>query len=190
MNNDEIKIDTKRIIAAYKNANICGKKTLEQLFGEDFFKSVNIMDKIKTFEDAVSFLGNDDQTVIDYYAVADSTRTKDIIAFVKLLVITKALNERWKPNIELDEYYYYPCFAVCNKTDYNLLSNDTKKKKKFHIIGFENKYAMFSISTTSSSLSTNSRYHFAFKTKELATYCGEQFIDIWAQYLLLDKNIQ
>lgn len=189
MNNDEIRIDTKRIIAAYKNANICGKKTLEQLFGEDFLKSINIVDKIKTFEDAVSFLGNDDQTVIDYYAITDSTCTKDIIAFVKLLVITKALNERWKPNMELDEYYYYPCFVVYNKKDYNRLSDDYKKKKKFHIIGFENKYVMFCTSTTSSSLPTKGRYHFAFKTKELATYCGEQFIDIWAQYLLLDRNI-
>lgn len=73
---------------------------LENIFGKDVFYPKDIKDRVKTFEDAISILGNDNQAVIDYYVIANKTCTEDILAFGKLRVIVEALNEGWKPTFK------------------------------------------------------------------------------------------
>lgn len=66
---------------------------MQKVFGKEVFKQQNIMERVKTFEDACEVLGNDNQAVIDYYAVLAKTETKDIVAYMKLRIIAEALNE-------------------------------------------------------------------------------------------------
>ena len=75
-------------------------------------KPQNVMERVKTFEDACNELGNDHQTVIDYYALCDATCTKDILSYAKLRIIAAALNEGWKPKFTTDEYRYFPWFYL------------------------------------------------------------------------------
>lgn len=54
-------------------------------------KPEDIKERIKTFEDALMILGNDNQAVIDYFAISRTCCADDIFAFAKLRVIAEAL---------------------------------------------------------------------------------------------------
>lgn len=147
-----------------------------------------VTERIKTFEDAVDILGDEHQAVFDYYAVADSLCSKDILAFAKLRVIAVALNEGWKPKFDGDECRYYPWFYIYTKEEYEKLDED--EKKECRVVGRSD-----SDSNASGGLVYAYAYHassdsysyygsrLAFKTRELGEYCGKQFIDIWADFL-------
>lgn len=78
----------------------------------------DIKERVKTFEDAVMILGNDNQAVIDYFAISRTHCANDIFAFAKLRVIAEALNEGWEPTFDKDEVRFYPCFYRCTKEEY------------------------------------------------------------------------
>lgn len=122
-------------------------------------KPQDIKERVKTFDDAVAILGNDNQAVIDYYAIADKTCTEDILAFAKLRVIAEALNEGWEPTFDKDEKRWYPWFTV----------------KQGGLVFSHAVYA------GSYSYSSNGVW-LAFKSKELAEYAGKQFIDIYKDF--------
>ena len=176
---EKVSIKRENVLNAYKHASEEQKALLENMFGKDMFKPKNIMERVKTFDDAVTILGNDNQEVIDYYAIADKTCTEDILAFAKLRVIAEALNEGWKPKFDGDECRYYPWFYIYTKEEYEELDED--EKKKCRVVGRSNSSAY--AHHASSYLSTRSGSQIAFKTRELSEYCAEQFIDIWADYL-------
>lgn len=129
---DKITIQKENILNAYKQASKEQKILLENIFGKDVFHPKDIKDRVKTFEDAVSILGNDNQAVIDYYIIADKTCTEDILAFEKLRVIAEVLNEGWKPTFKKDEYRYYSLFYIYTKEEYNKLNEDKKKSCHVH----------------------------------------------------------
>lgn len=185
--NKELKISAENALAAYNNTDANGRELLEHLFGKEIFAQ-DIKDKVKTFDDAVAILGNDNQAVIDYYAIADKTCTEDILAFAKLRVIAEALNEGWKPKFDGDECRYYPWFYIYTKKEYEELDED--EKKDCRVVGRSGfnasasggvVYAGASVASSSSYACGGSRL--AFKTRELTEYCGKQFIDIWEKFL-------
>lgn len=90
----------------------------------------DITERVKTFEDAVAALGSDNQLVIDYYAIADKTCARDILAFAKLRVIAEALNEGWRPKFDGKESRYYPWFYLYTKEEYDNLN----KKKRMNVV--------------------------------------------------------
>ena len=183
----ELKISAENALAAYNNTDANGRELLEHLFGKEIFAQ-DIKDKVKTFEDAVAILGNDNQAVIDYYAIADKTCTEDILAFAKLRVIAEALNEGWKPKFDGDECRYYPWFYIYTKKEYEELDED--EKKECRVVGRSgddasaNGGVVYASAVNASSYSSSSYgSRLAFKTRELAEYCGKQFIDIWEKFL-------
>ena len=185
--NKELKISAENALAAYNNTDANGRELLEHLFGKEIFAQ-DIKDKVKTFEDAVVILGINNQAVTDYYAIADKTSTEDIIAFAKLRVIAEALNEGWTPKFNGDEYRYYPWFYIYTKAEYEELDED--EKKDCRVVGRSDGHAsadggvVYSSANIASSLSyAYSGSRLAFKTRELAQYCGKQFIDIWERFL-------
>ena len=179
-------IRKENILNAYNQATEEQKVLLENIFGKDIFHPKDIKERVKTFNDAVAILGNDNQIVIDYYAIANKTCAKDILAFAKLRVITESLNEGWKPKFDDNEVRYYPWFYVYTKNEYERLDEDNKKSFHEH----NNSYVIgdvFCAYAYSVSSHVNS-YHssqLAFRTQELAEYCGKQFIDIWSDYLVI-----
>ena len=183
----ELKISAENALAAYNNTDANGRELLEHLFGKEIFAQ-DIKDKVKTFEDAVAILGNDNQAVIDYYAIADKTCTEDILAFAKLRVIAEALNEGWKPKFDGDDCRYYPWFYIYTKKEYEELDEDEKKDCRVVGRSYFNANAFGGVVYAyAHSASSYSYAHFgsrlAFKTRELAEYCGKQFIDIWEKFL-------
>ena len=86
-----LQIDEQKARNRYKSASQEIKEILEDTFGREFF-SDNIIDRIKSFEDACSELGiepmNEKQMI-------ESGFTTDEIDYRKLKIITKAYNEGW-----------------------------------------------------------------------------------------------
>ena len=150
--------------------------------------SKDITKRIKTFEDACEALGNEHPYVKEYLSTVNINITQDLISYLKLRIITEALNEGWKPTFDKGEYRYYPWFFSYTKEEYDELDEDEKKKCRIppklnnhdDVNGYlEYVYAGFAGSYSYS----NGGVRLTFKTKELAKYCGEQFIDIWINFL-------
>lgn len=185
---NRITIKKENVLNAYDKGTSVQKELLERMFGREMFRPIDITEHVKTFADAVAILGNDNQAVIDYYAVADKTCTKDILAFAKLRVIVEALNEGWRPAFSKDEHRYYLWFCIYSKEEFDNL--DEYYKNKSSVVGRSygnsnavSKFVYASVYDASLSSYAQNSSRLSFKTRELAEYCGKQFIDIWADYL-------
>lgn len=180
---EKISIQRDDVLTAYKHASEEQKALLENMFGKDMFQPKNIMERVKTFEDACEVLGEEHSYVQEYRGVANINFdfTQDIIAYLKLRIICAALNECWKPKFDGEEYRYYPLFWIYTKKEYDEL--DEYEKKECRVVGLshDNAYADTRVQASLSGAFCSSRL--VFKTRELAEYCEKQFIDIWEDYL-------
>lgn len=87
-----LQIDKNNARKLYPSASTEFRQMLVDTFGETFF-SQKITDRVKTFEDACEVLGLNPSTVYD-----DPANAADEIAYRKLKIIIKALNEGWTPD--------------------------------------------------------------------------------------------
>ena len=155
-----------------------------------------VTERIKTFEDACNELGEDHPMVSVYDALVSRANGeqslaewmgKDVVAFLKLRIITEALNEGWHPKFTEDEYRYYPWFYIYTKEEYDNFSEEVQRRcvgrAGYHALANGGLvYAYANYASSNSVADYGSRL--AFKTRELAEYCGKQFIDIWADFLV------
>ena len=120
---------------------------------------VDIKERVKSFEDALTVTGR--PAMPDFSSVP--VDLKDYFeAQYKVVVIAEALNEGWVPNWnDHDQEKCFPWFRVSSS-------------------GFVYDFTYFSYS----SASAGSGSRLCCKNSELATYFGEQFIDIWNKILL------
>lgn len=149
-----LQIDQKNAKKLYPNASPEFKQMLTDTFGEKFF-SEKITDRVKTFEAACEITGEDPDD--DKF----SDGTPDEIAYKKLKVIAKALNEgkvlsyadsnqkKWYPWFEYSGsgFRFYDTYCVCT---YTLTSGGSR---------------------------------LCFHSDELAKYAGTQFIELYNQFL-------
>ena len=149
----------------------------------------DIKERVKTFEDACGELGNDHPFVESYekYVNTASGEEEDDVAYLKLRIIAAALNEGWKPTFDKDERRYYPWFYVDTENEYGEFDEE---KKSCHIPLRLNNFAVVYGGTTYVGTNLAGPFSYAsygvrlaFKTEELAKYCGEQFIEEWADFL-------
>lgn len=180
---DKVSIKKEYVLNAYKHASEEQKALLESMFGKDMFQPKNIMERVKTFEDACEVLGEEHQYVKAYreWMRIYYAECKDISAYLKLRIICAALNEGWKPKFDGEEYRNYPWFCIYTKKAYEWLSEDEKKECRVVGLSHGNAYSGSGVQTLSSGANSSSRI--VLKTRELAEYCEKQFIDIWEDYL-------
>ena len=195
--NNQVTINKENILNAYQQATEEQKELLENMFGKDMFHPKDIRERVKTFADAVEILGKDNQSVIDFHvvsnyilksAIAHKDCSRDIIAYAKLRIIAEVLNEGWKPKFDGDECRYYPWFYIYSKEEYEKLDDDEKKECRVVGRSSSNAYAHGGVEYALAFGASSYSYSYygsrlAFKTIELAEYCGKQFIDIWERFL-------
>ena len=169
-----ITIKKENVLNAYDKGTSVQKELLERMFGREMFRPIDITERVKTFEDAVAILGSSNKAVVNYHALRKVTSAKDILAFAKLRVIAEALNEGWNPTFSKYENRYYLWFRLYSKDEFDSLSEYYKNRCSF---------ACARVYDASSGFYAQSSSRLCFKTRELAEYCGNQFIDIWADYL-------
>lgn len=191
---NQINIQKENVLNAYKNGNQDQKALLENLFGKDMFQPQDIKERVKTFEDAYRELGENHPFVRAYngYAKNISEENKndgDIIAYLKLRIICAALNEGWKPTFDKDEWRYYPWFYIYTQKEYEKLDEDDKKSCRVPLrsSSYAGAYGglVYASAYYAGSYSlSHVGVRLVFKARELAEYCGKQFIDIWADLLI------
>lgn len=165
---------------------------MTKAFGEEALKSQDIKERIKTFEDAVNAIGEDHPLVAQYKTINSAFKEADnnlhLFAYTRLAIIAEALNEGWRPEYTEDEYRYYPWFGLYTQEEYDDMDDEDKERCRF--VGRSSSSACASgglvcadavLGSANSLTDIGSRL--AFKSRELAIYCGKQFIEIWINYL-------
>lgn len=161
-------------------------------FGEEALKSQDIKERIKTFEDAVNAIGEDHPLVAQYKTINSAFKEADnnlhLYAYTRLAIIAEALNEGWRPEYTEDEYRYYPWFGLYTQEEYDDMDDEDKERCRFVGRSSYSAYACGGLVCAgavygSASSGSNFGSRLAFKSRDLAIYCGKQFIDIWINYL-------
>ena len=196
----EIKIENAK--AALKTADESVKKVLLALLPElketEAQTAANrpITERVKTFEDACRELGEDSPFVLAYQntnlrdpEVAEENR--DILAYMKLRIIAAALNEGWEPQFTEDEWRWYPWFTLWTEEELSEKSDEWKADRHLISTGdYSGDYAGFAYAYSYYAPSNSYAYfgsRLCFKSEALATYCGKQFISLWADFNLIKK---
>lgn len=165
------------------------KNEMHKVFGEDTFKPKDIMERVKTFEDACRELGLDSEDLEEKWR--DNNLMPDEIAYQKLRIICAALNEGWEPQFTEDEWRYYPWFWLYTQEEINDMDEDEKTNRRLMSTGdYQTGYAGLACANSRNAPShTNASFgsRLCLKSDTLAVYCGKQFINIWADYILIRK---
>ena len=155
---ETLEITRQAAIKAHDEASTKGKTLLENLFGKRVFQK-DIKERIKTFDDVIRELGDDPEEFKNAISIMEEP---DEIAYVKLKLIAKALNEGWTPDWSNGEWdKWYPWFKM----------DDSSSAGRFSFLDSGHQR---SDSTVGSRL--------CFKSKDLATYAGTQFLDIYKDF--------
>ena len=196
----EIKIENAK--AALKTADESVKKVLLALLPElketEAQTAANrpIIERVKTFEDACRELGEDRPFVLAYQntnlrdpEVAEENR--DILAYMKLRIIAAARNEGWEPQFTEDEWRWYPWFTLWTEEELSEKSDEWKADRHLISTGdYSGYYAGFACASSYYAPSAaNSVFgsRVCFRSEARATYCGKQFISLWADFNLIKK---
>lgn len=155
-----------------------------------------ITERVKTFEDACAVLGENHlyvQMFQDIYTKSEKAGANvnsDVVAYLKLRIITAALNEGWEPQFTSDEWRWYPWFRLLTKSDIEELSEE----ERCRVVG-----RAYSTADAHGGLVDASAYHvstysytvsgsrLAFKSEELAYYAGTQFAEIYANFCFIPE---
>jgi hypothetical protein len=149
---ESLKLEKETAIKIYPTSPDWFKRILENTFGVKSFK-VNILDRIKTFEDALADTG---KNYSDVFNPNDKPRH---IVIDKLEFIADVINDGWKCDLsDKNQQKWYPWF--------NHLSSG---------VGFDSSFS--SVHTL-----TFPGLGLYFETKEKSDYFATQFIDLINEY--------
>lgn len=150
-------------LEAYRNADSNGKKLLENLHGKQVFQSCKpIMERVTSFNDICEIAGENPND----YTLPRNASDEEIsdMAYDKIKLIVKVLNEGWKPNWrDENEYKYYPYFRF-DKNAGRFSYSDYDYGIVYSFVGSR----------------------LVFKSQKLAEFAGKLFIDIYNDYMLLN----
>jgi hypothetical protein len=151
----ELKINKEKAKRLYPKSEDWFKVELEEVFGNDFYRKKDFRD-IKTFEDACKELE------LDPSEVFSSSDTPDEIAYMKLKAVIRAINQEWIPNWNNNnEKKWWPYF--------NLSSGFGFSDAGYHCVN----------------TCTPVGSRLCFESQEKATYAGQQFQDLYKEFLTL-----
>lgn len=131
------------------------KKKLIEEFGEEITKQ-NDFENIKTFEDACKVIG------IKPESVCSKTDLPDEAAYKKLKVIAKAVNGGWMPDWNnTNQQKWFPWFKLSSGFGFSL---------SYYYYGYTY---------------TNAGSRLCFESEEKSTYCAQQFIDLYKEFITI-----
>ena len=192
--------EDENIRAAYEVADESGKKMLCALYPELLsqiskraLSNRPVMERVKTFDDACHELGETHPLVqalnlFEKNMGENTNSIPDVVAYLRLRIVVAALNEGWTPDWnDKQQRKWYPWFYIYSEEEYNNLSEEDKCRVVGRASSFAN--AVGGLVFSSSSVVSTDSFTFygsrlAFKSKELAKYCGEQFGELWAMFHL------
>lgn len=186
--------------SAYNTADDNGKQMLRALFPEMKWiqntdkSKLPVTERIKTFGDACYELGDKHPYVQDYLNIDNGkvSISPDILAHLKLRIICAALNEGWEPKFTKDEWRYYPCLYLYTNEELSEKSDEWKNDRRlistgsYEVKGYAGLASAYSHCIISHSFA-NIVSRLCLKSNTLASYCGKQFIELWADLNLIRR---
>lgn len=202
-----MEIKKENLLKALNTGSDSVKETILAIFPELKEEAVQKSDKrpvterIKTFEDACRELGEEHPLIQAYRQILEiatcedymkETFGVDMVAYLKLRIICAAINEGWEPKFTEDEWRYYPWFYLYTQQELDDMDNDEKQERHMIDTGdYETEYCGFGGAYSDNVPSDAIAYvgsRLCLKNSELATYCGKQFISIWADFNLVRRR--
>lgn len=193
----KIDFSKEQLLSIYRSGGNEARLAIKEALGDEFASTLPVTERIKTLDDAVSELGEDNPAVKAYrsikygYAISETDpETADIMAYAALRVIVEALNEGWKPQFTKGEWRWYAWYDLVSPEQIE----DMSEEEKCRVVGRANinanaygglvySYA-YNVSTNSN---TNYGSRLAFKNEELAEYAAKQFGEIFADFCFIPK---
>ncbi len=136
----------------YETAPSFFKEQLESEFGKNTFKKLKFTD-IKTYDDACEALEVDSR-------VCGVNDTEDEIAYKQLKVITRAINQGWKPDW-----------------------NNTYQKKWYPYFNLRSGFGFSGSGYDFGCADAHVSSRLCFESQEKANYAGNQFLELYKQFL-------
>ena len=192
---NEIKVSTENVHKAFHAAgdNPAIQELLINLFGKENVEpeqSKDVRERIKTFSDAYNELGEEHPYCIAFDSIYQNDSVipsiGDVYSYLKLRIICAALNEGWEPKFTTDEYRWFPWFELFTQQELDDMSEERRSRvvaRPYHYANVYGGVECASASDAASDAVTIYSSRLAFKSEELAEYCGKQFIDIWADFV-------
>lgn len=191
----KIDFSKEQLLSIYRSGGNEARLAIKEALGDEFASTLPVTERIKTLDDAVSELGEDNPAVKAYrsikygYAISETDpETADIMAYAALRVIVEALNEGWKPQFTKGEWRWYAWYDLVSPEQIE----DMSEEEKCRVVGRASNYAsgglVYSIALNVSALSnTLFGSRLAFKNEELAEYAAKQFGEIFADFCFIPK---
>lgn len=155
--------------------------------------TVPITERVKTFEDAVKIVeakGDPDGLLKEWNTINFHDVKDDLKAFLMLGIIVAALNDGWESKFDTDERRWFPYLILYTKNEIEDMRDSDKDDicLQLWVAGGGSNYGSdcglgCSLSNGDWSISDSSiSARLALKSRDLALYCGKQFIRLWSQY--------
>lgn len=193
----KIDFSKEQLLSIYRSGGNEARLAIKEALGDEFASTLPVTERIKTLDDAVSELGEDNPAVKAYrsikygYAISETDpETADIMAYAALRVIVEALNEGWKPQFTKGEWRWYAWYDLVSPEQIE----DMSEEEKCRVVGRASNnanahgglvYSYANNVSTHSYASYGSRL--AFKNEELAEYAAKQFGEIFADFCFIPK---
>lgn len=159
-----------------------------------------VQERIKTFEDAVKELGDKHPFVMAYKELLNTATREDylvelvgydVVSYLKLRIICAALNEGWEPKFKRDERRWYPWFSFYTKKQPSNRREKRKAADGLKVLGncYPSEYDGLAYAYSydvASDTAAGIGSRLCLKSEALSKYCGKQFIDIWADYFMIN----
>lgn len=204
----KVEIEESKLQTAYANACDGVKDFMESLFGKKVFEAakptLDDYKTIRTYEDACEALGEtpilseNRKKVLcakfpDHYDFRQNM-PNHIIALMKLETISRALwgrNFQPKPDGEGSKVYWYPWFALWTKKEVEDMNPEQRGALLSAYASYGANAGFGCLHTHYRSSSANANYGFRLcqETEEKAKYFGQQFIELWAEYLKFNFSV-
>lgn len=193
----KIDFSKEQLLSIYRSGGNEARLAIKEALGDEFASTLPVTERIKTLDDAVSELGEDNPAVKAYrsikygYAISETDpETADIMAYAALRVIVEALNEGWKPQFTKGEWRWYAWYDLVSPEQIE----DMSEEEKCRVVGRASYYAgaCGGLVCSSASYVSSGSYTFcgsrlAFKNEELAEYAAKQFGEIFADFCFIPK---
>lgn len=145
---------------------------------------------IKTYEDACTALGES----VNEEKLSNAGVPKHIIALMKLELVCKALwggEVKVYPDAEGSRVYYYPWFWLYTKNEIDSMSDKERGLLLSAAAGTGAIAGWGSAGTDgrSSYSDADGGFRLCLDTEEKALYFGQQFIELWAEYLAYNFTV-
>lgn len=203
----KVEIEESKLQTAYANACDGVKDFMESLFGKKVFEAakptLDDYKTIRTYEDACVALKQDairvdsvngDTTTVLTNLGARVNIPSHIVALMKLETISRALwgrNFQPKPDGEGSKVYWYPWFALWTKKEVEDMNPEQRGALLSAHANYGANAGFGSLTATnrSSHASADIGFRLCQETEEKAKYFGQQFIELWAEYLKFNFTV-